>query len=45
MTSGQMPPGQKPPNNKPPKIIEEIIANYAVDANLFELGSTNPKKI
>ena len=25
-------------------IIEEIIAKYAVDANLFRLGSTNPKK-
>ena len=23
---------------------EEIIAKYAVDANLFRLGSTNPKK-
>ena len=23
---------------------EEIIAKYAVDANLFQLGSTNPKK-
>ena len=26
-----------------PRIIEEIIAKYAVDANLFWLGSTNPK--
>ena len=46
---GQKPPakkpsGQKPPDNKPPRIIEEIIAKYAVDANLFRLGSTNPKK-
>ena len=41
---GQKPPGQKSPDNKPPRIIEEIIANYAVDANLFRLGSTNPKK-
>ena len=24
---------------------QEIIANYAVDANLFRLESTNPKKI
>ena len=24
---------------------EETIAKYAVDANLFQLGSTNPKKI
>ena len=31
---------QKPPDNKPPRII----ANYAVDANLFRLGSTNPTK-
>ena len=36
--------GQKPPDNKPPRIIEEIIAKYAVDANLFRLESTNPKK-
>ena len=35
---------QKPPDNKPPRIIEEIIAKYAVAANLFRLGSTNPKK-
>ena len=42
--SRQEPPGQKPPDNKPPSIIEEIIAKYAVDANLFRLGSTNPKK-
>ena len=40
----QKPPGQKPPDNKPPRIIEKIIAKYAVDANLFRLGSTNPKK-
>ena len=40
----QKPSGQKPPDNKPPRIIEEIIAKYAVDANLFQLGSTNPKK-
>ena len=38
------PPVQKPPDNNPPRIIEEIIAKYAVDANLFRLGSTNPKK-
>ena len=38
------PPGQNPPDNKPPRIIEEIIVKYAVDANLFQLGSTNPKK-
>ena len=25
-------------------IIDEIIAKYAVDANLFRLGSTNTKK-
>ena len=37
-------PGQKPSDNKPPRVIEEIIARYAVDANLFRLGSTNPKK-
>ena len=36
--------GQKPPDNKPPGIIEEIIAKYAVDANLFQLEPTNPKK-
>ena len=36
--------GQKPPDKKPPRIIEEIIAKYAVEANLFRLGSTNPKK-
>ena len=30
--------GQKPPINKPTRIIEEIIAEYAVDANLFRLG-------
>ena len=41
---GQKPPGLKPPDNKPPRIIEEIIAKYAVDANLFQLGSTSPKK-
>ena len=38
------PLGQKHPENKPPRIIEEIIAKYAVDANLFRLGSTKPKK-
>ena len=32
--TGQKLPGQKPPDNKPPKIFEEIIAKYAVDANL-----------
>ena len=36
--------GQKPPDDKPPRIIEEISAKYAVEANLFRLGSTNPKK-
>ena len=41
---GQKPPGQKPPDNKPPRIIEEIIVKYAVDANLFRLRFTNPKK-
>ena len=30
--------------NATPRIIEVIIAKYAVDANLFRLGSTNPKK-
>ena len=35
----------KAPDKKPSRIIEEIIAKYAVDANLFRLGSTNPKKI
>ena len=34
----------KAPDKKPPRIIEEIIAKYAVDANLFRLGSTNPIK-
>ena len=33
----------KTTDNKPPTIIEEIIAKYAIDANLFRLGSTNPK--
>ena len=28
----------------PPRTNEETIAKYAVDANLFRLGSTNPKK-
>ena len=37
--------GQKLRDNKPPRIFEEIIAKYAVDATLFQLGSTNPKKI
>ena len=41
---GQNSPGQKPPDNKPPRIIERIIVKYAVDANLYRLGSTNPKK-
>ena len=27
--------GQKPPDNKPIRIIEEIIAKYAVDAGLM----------
>ena len=34
----------KVPNNKPSRIIEDIIAKYAFDANLFRLGSTNPRK-
>ena len=33
-------PGQKSPDNKPTRII----AKYAVDANLFRLGSTNLQK-
>ena len=32
----------KTTDNKPPTIIEEIIAKYAIDANLFQLGSINP---
>ena len=44
LVTSHKPPWQKPPDNKPHKIIEEIIAKYAVDANLFQLGSTNPKK-
>ena len=40
----KMIPDKKPPDNKPPRNIEEIIAKYAVDANLFRLGSTNHKK-
>ena len=36
--------GQKPPGQNPPRSIEDIIAKYAVDANLFRLGSTYPKK-
>ena len=28
---------KKPSDNKPPRIIEEIIAKYAVDVNLFRL--------
>ena len=31
--------------SKAPRIIEDVIAKYAVDGNLFRLGSTNPKKI
>ena len=34
-------PDKKPPDNKPPRIIEDNIAKYAVDGNLFRLGSTN----
>ena len=34
----------KAPDNKPHRIIEENIVKYAVDANLFQIGSTNPKK-
>ena len=41
---GQKPLGQKPPDNKPPRIIEEVIAKYAVDTNLFRLWSISPKK-
>ena len=41
---GQKPPGQKSSDNKPARIIEEIIAKYAIDTTLFRLGSTNPKK-
>ena len=45
------PPGQKPrgqklppqPDNKLSSIIGDIIAKHAVDANLFRLGSINPK--
>ena len=37
-------PRPKHPDNKTPRIIEKIIVKYAVDANLFRLGSTNPKK-
>ena len=44
MVTGQKPPGQKSPDNKSPRIIEEIIAKYAVDANLLGLGSTNLEK-
>ena len=42
--TSQKPPRQKPPDNKPRKIIQETIAKYAVDANIFRLGSTSPKK-
>ena len=38
------PPGQNPPDNKHHSIIEEIIAKYAVNANLFQLEYTNSKK-
>jgi len=41
----QKAPGQKSPGQKPPRIIEDIITKYAVDANLFRLGSTLKKKI
>ena len=41
---GQKPPGQKSSDNKPARIIEEIIAKYAIDTTLFRLWSTNPKK-
>ena len=44
MTTGQKPHEQRPPDSKPPRIIEELIANYAVDVNLFRLGSTNSIK-
>ena len=42
--TGQKPPIKIPLDKNPPRIIEEIIAKYAVDANLFRLGSTNPKE-
>ena len=41
---GQKLPRQKPSDNNPPWIIGDIIVKYAVDANLFRLGSTNPIK-
>ena len=49
LTTGQKPPtkkppGQKLPDNKLPRIIEKINAKYPAKANLFQLGSTNPKK-
>ena len=30
------PPGQKPSDDNPPRIIEEIIAKYAVDAGVHQ---------
>ena len=42
--SDKKPLEQKPHDYKPPRTIEEIIAKYAVDANLFRQGSTNPLK-
>ena len=35
----EKPPTKNPPDNEPPRIIEEIIAKYAVDTNLFRLGT------
>ena len=34
-------PDKKPSGIKPPRIIDEIIAKYAVDANLHRLRSTH----
>ena len=52
MVTGQKPPRQKAlrtkatrtktPANMPTRIIVELISKYAVDANLFQLASTNP---
>ena len=49
-SADKKPPGQKPPEQKPPGLkppdnkLPRIIAKYAVDANLYRLGSNNPKK-
>ena len=45
LARGLMGNRSKAQDKKPPRIIEEIIAKYAVDANLFQLGSTSPTKI